>query len=101
IFKADTGFGKLEAVSLGHFIHHRSSRERFDDPSPALPINEKVMKQQADQLMCRKAPAVTVHTADPISIAISDQANVVWMLLQERRTADVILFDWLRSNTAK
>src|SRR5579883_1692721 len=80
VFETDARLDQLQAVGRTHLIDHRSSGQGLNDPAFALSIFDKMMQQQADQLMRRERVAAAVHASNSVGIAIGHQADVVRML---------------------
>ena len=60
-----------------------------------------MMQQQADELVRRQIIAPAIHAADPVSVAIGHQTDVVRMFFEKRLAARIILHNRLGIDAAK
>ena len=92
---------QFQSVCFAHLVHHGSRGQRLDDPSPTLPVDNKMVQQQANELVGGEIIASSVHATHAVGVAIRHEANVVWVLLEERRAARIVLFHRFRIDAAE
>ena len=101
IFEPDAGFDQRQAMRRAHLVHHRSRRERLDYPSPALPVLDQMMQQQANDLVRCERVAAAVHAAHAVGVAIGHKADVVRMAAEKFSAARVIFVNRLGIDAAE
>ena len=101
VFEADAGLDQFESMRGANLVHHRGGRERLDHPALGPAIDDKMLEQQADDLMRRQRITPAIHAADTVGVAVRHQTDIVGMLLEIRRGRAVVLGNRLGIDSAK
>jgi hypothetical protein len=76
-------------------IDHRGGGHRLNDATPLTSVDNVVVQQKANDLMCCERVAATVHTANTIGITVCNKAQVVRVPAKVRCTWTIVVDDRL------
>ena len=101
MLEAHAGLGERQVMAVADHIHHRGGGQGLNHPPLPFTVLEKMMEQQADNLVGGEGVAPAVHAADPVGITVGGEAKVGGLFLQCRPAASVVALDGLGVETAE
>ena len=101
VLEPNARLNEFKSIGLAHFVHHGRGGQRFHDPSPALPVDDEMMQQQANKLVGGEIIAVAIHAAHAVCVAVRHQADIMRVFLKKCGAAPVVLLHRFRVNAAE